>query len=76
MDAVLALVDKTDGRSKVPFFVAVSVELSGRLMSISLAVKMPERHTASSFLIKCDEAPLSLFAMITFFRGRNVVLIV
>ena len=76
IDAVLAWLDNTEGKGSIPFFVAVRVELSGRLISGPLVGCMLLRHTASSSFMKCDVAPLSLFANTCFCLGREVMLLI
>ena len=70
--AVLAVVDNVVERGRVPCNLAFSVLLSGRNISGPSFVDISFRHAASSSLIKCDVAPLSLLANITFCLGRSV----
>ena len=72
--AVFAVADNVAGRGRDPLRVAFKIELSGKLISMSSPFLTLVKHFLSSSLIKCDEAPLSHFAMTTFCLGRLVIL--
>ena len=76
MDAVLACFDNTGGNGRIPFFVAVRVELSGRLISGPFVGWMSLRQIASSSFMKWDVVPLSRFANIDFCLRREVILLI
>ena len=76
MEAVFADFVSTAGNGRIPFCVAVNVELSGRLISGPFVVWISWRHCASSSFIKWDVAPLSLFAITIFCLGRDILLLI
>ena len=72
--AIFSVSDNVAGKGNDPFNEAVNTKLSGKLISMPSPSLTLVNHSLSSSLIKCDEAPLALLAIITCCLGRLVIL--